>query len=123
MNHEEWTVTCRDFAGRMRPLRVVVRGSEVIVVAPPGETAVLDQAAVAQLRSAVVQAAQVAQASAPDTSGSAPANRMASTAGQYNGGRPPATEGRSALPLYRGGTAVPTRGPVAIPATVVGEHG
>ena len=123
MNHEEWTVTCRDFAGRARPLRVVVRGSEVVVVAPPGETAVLDQAAVAQLRSAVVQAAQVAQASAPGAPGGAPTNRIASTAGQYNGGRPPAAEGRSALPSYRGGTAVPTRGPAAIPATVVGEHG
>lgn len=122
MSQEEWTVMCGDFAGRRRPLRVVVRGFEVVVVAPPGESAVLDQSAVAQLRSAVMQAVQVAQASASGAPGGAPANRTASTAEQYSGGQSPVAAGRSALPSYRGGTVVPTNGPAAIPATVVGEY-
>jgi len=123
MNSGPWSVVCRDFAGRERTLRVVVRGAEVVIVAPPGETAVLDHAALAQLRSAIVQAAQVANAPAPDSSGRAPATGTASTAEQYNGGRPPAAEGRPALPSYRGGTTTPIPGPAARPATVVGERG
>jgi len=123
MNSGPWTVVCRDFAGRERPLRVVVRGAEVVIVAPPGETAVLDHAAIAQLRSAVAQAAQVANAPAPGPPGRAPATGTASTAEQYNGGRPPAAEGRPALPPCRGGTTTPIPGPAARPATVVGERG
>lgn len=72
MNSGPWSVVCRDFAGRERPLRVVVRGAEVVIVAPPGETAVLDHAALAQLHSAVVQAAQVANAPAPGPPGPRP---------------------------------------------------
>jgi hypothetical protein len=123
MNSGPWSAVCRDFAGRERTLHVVVRGAEVVIVAPPGETAVLDQTALAQLHSAVERAAQVAKAPAPGAPGRAPATSTASTAEQYNGGRPPAAEGRPALPPYRGGTTTPIPGPAAIPATVVGERG
>lgn len=123
MNYGSWSVACRDFACRERTLRVVVWGAEVVIVAPPGESAVLDHVAIAQLRSAVVQAAQVANAPVPGVPGRAPATSTVGTAEQHNGGRPPAAEGRPALPPYRGGTTVPTRGPAAIPATVVGEPG
>ncbi|WP_110344072.1 hypothetical protein [Prauserella flavalba] len=122
MTNGPWTVMCRDFAGRERPLRVVVRGAEVVIMAPPGETAVLDHAAFAQLRSAVAQAAQAVTAPAPGAPGRAPATGTASTAEQYNGGRPPAAEGRPALPPYRGGTTTPIPGPAAIPALVAGER-
>jgi hypothetical protein len=123
MNSGPWSVVCRDFVGRERSLHVVVRGAEVVFVSPPGETAVLDHTAIAQLHSAVVQAAQMANAPAPGAPGRAPATGTASTAEQYNGGRPPATEGRPALPPYRGGTTTPIPGPAAIPATVVGARG
>jgi hypothetical protein len=123
MNQERWTIVCRDFAGRERPLRIVARGAEFVLVAPPGETAVLDGAAIAQLCSVVLQAAQAANAPPPGAPGRAPTNRMASTAEQYNGGRPPAAEGRPALPPYRGRTTVPTRGPAATHPAVVGEFG
>lgn len=123
MNNGLWSVVCRDFAGRERTLRVVARGAEVVLVAPPGETAMLDRAALAQLRSAVVQAAQVANAPASGAPGRAATTGTASTAEQCNGGRPPAAEGCPAPPSYRGGTTTPTPGPAASPATMVGEHG
>jgi hypothetical protein len=122
MNSGPWSVVCRDFAGRERTLRVVVRGSEVVVVAPPGETAVLDSAAAAQFRSAVAQATQVATTPRPGAPGRAATTGTAGTAEQYNGGVPPTVEGRPALPAYRGGTTTPISGPAAIPTTR-GERG
>lgn len=121
MISEQWNVACRDVVGRERTLRVVVRGSEVVIVAPPGEIAVLDHAAAARLRSAVVQATQVVSTPALGAPGAA-ATGTASTAEQYTGGRPPAAEGRPALPSYRGGTTTPIPGPAATPA-VGGVHG
>lgn len=59
---DEWTVSCRDLAGRKRELTVFVSGERVVVVAPPGETAVLAPLDVgrlrAALRDAVVRVAQ-----------------------------------------------------------------
>lgn len=49
-NHKEWSVTCRDVAGRRRDLTVFVRQGRVVVVAPPGETAVLAPLDVGRLR-------------------------------------------------------------------------
>lgn len=61
-SHKEWSITCRDIAGRRRDLTVFVRQGRVVVVAPPGETAVLAPLDVgrlrAALRDAVVDASQ-----------------------------------------------------------------
>jgi hypothetical protein len=61
-SHKEWAITCRDVAGRRRDLTVFVRQGRVVVVAPPGETAVLTPLDVgrlrAALRDAVVDASQ-----------------------------------------------------------------
>jgi len=60
--HNEWVVPCRDLAGRKRKLTVFTSDEHVVVVAPPGETAVLGPLDVgrfrAALRDAVVQIAQ-----------------------------------------------------------------
>lgn len=117
MNTGPWSIACRDVAGRDRILRVVVRGSEVVVVAPPGEVAVLDRTAAAQFRSAVAQATEVATTPAPGAPGLITTTDMAGTAEQNNGGLPPTAEGRPALPSYRGGTTTPIPGPAAIPAS------
>jgi hypothetical protein len=45
-------------------LQVLVRGDEVVIVAPAGEIAKLSPAAVAEFRSVVEQAAEVADTSA-----------------------------------------------------------
>lgn len=61
-SHKEWSVTCRDVAGRRRDLTVFVRQGRVVLVAPPGETAVLNPLDVGRLRAvlrdAVVDASQ-----------------------------------------------------------------
>lgn len=61
-SHREWSVTCRDVAGRRRDLTVFVRQGRVVLVAPPGETAVLNPLDVGRLRAvlrdAVVDASQ-----------------------------------------------------------------
>lgn len=49
-NHKEWSITCRDIAGRRRDLTVFVRQGRVVLVAPPGETAVLNPLDVGRLR-------------------------------------------------------------------------
>lgn len=63
--HKEWLVACRDLAGRRRDLAVFVDQGHVVLVAPPGETAVLAPLEVgrlrAALRDAVVQAASIEQ--------------------------------------------------------------
>lgn len=117
MNTGPWSIACRDVAGRERTLRVVVRGSEVVVMAPPGEVAVLGRAATAQFRSAVMQATEVATTPAPGAPGLITTTGMASTAEQNNGGLPPTAEGRPALLSCRGGTTTPIPGLAAIPAT------
>jgi hypothetical protein len=61
-NHKEWSITCRDLAGRRRDLTVFVRQGRVVLVAPPGETAVLNPLDVGRLRAvlrdAVLDASQ-----------------------------------------------------------------
>jgi hypothetical protein len=61
-SHKEWSITCRDVAGRRRDLTVFVRQGRIVLVAPPGETAVLNPLDVgrlrAALRDAVVDASQ-----------------------------------------------------------------
>jgi hypothetical protein len=61
-SHKEWSIACRDVAGRRRDLTVFVRQGRVVLVAPPGETAVLNPLDVgrlrAALRDAVVDASQ-----------------------------------------------------------------
>ncbi|GAB3462423.1 hypothetical protein [Actinophytocola sediminis] len=49
-NHREWSIACRDVAGRRRDLTVFVRQGRVVLVTPPGETAVLAALDVGRLR-------------------------------------------------------------------------
>jgi len=60
--HREWTVSCRDLAGRKRDMQVFVRQGRVVVVAPPGETAVLSPLDVGRLRAALRDAVMDASA-------------------------------------------------------------
>jgi hypothetical protein len=122
MNCGPWAVTCRDFAGRERLLRVLVRGSQVVIVAPPGGSAVLDAAEAARFRSAVTKATESANTPAPGAPGRAEEQGTTSTAERYNDGLPPTVE-RHAAPLpCRGGTTTPIHGPAAIPALPLEDH-
>ncbi|AOS62220.1 hypothetical protein TL08_07000 [Actinoalloteichus hymeniacidonis] len=49
----QWSVNCRDVAGRKRDLTVFVNDGQVVIVAPPGETAVLAPLEVGRLRAAL----------------------------------------------------------------------
>ena len=64
-SHKEWSITCRDVAGRRRDLTIFVRQGRVVLVAPPGETAVLNPLDVGRLRAvlrdAVVDASQTSE--------------------------------------------------------------
>ncbi len=53
VDRKEWLVTCRDVAGRRRDLTVFVSQGHVVLVAPPGETAVLAPLEVGRLRAAL----------------------------------------------------------------------
>lgn len=50
VTRDEWTVPCRDLAGRKRHLTVLVSGERVVLIAPPGEAAVLAPLDVGRLR-------------------------------------------------------------------------
>ncbi len=52
-SHREWSVNCRDIAGRKRDVTVFVRQGQVVLVAPPGETAILSPLDVGRLRAAL----------------------------------------------------------------------
>lgn len=52
-SHKEWTVNCRDIAGRRRGVTIFARQGRVVLVAPPGETAVLNPLDVGKLRAAL----------------------------------------------------------------------
>ena len=64
VSRKEWAVSCRDVAGRRRDLTVFVSQGHVVVVAPPGETAILEPLEVGRLRAALREA--VMNASVPD---------------------------------------------------------
>lgn len=64
VSRKEWAVSCRDVAGRRRDLTVFVSQGHVVVVAPPGETAILEPLEVGRLRAALREA--VVNASVPD---------------------------------------------------------
>lgn len=61
---DEWAVPCRDLAGRRRDLTVFVSAGRVVLIAPPGEAAVLTSLDVGRLRSvlrdAVIQVDELA---------------------------------------------------------------
>jgi hypothetical protein len=50
---EEWLVSCRDLAGRRRDVTVFVSSDKIVLVAPPGEAAVLAPLDVGRLRAAL----------------------------------------------------------------------
>ena len=69
---DEWAISCRDLAGRKREMTVFVSSDKVVLIAPPGEAAVLAPLDVGRLRAALRDAVvEVAQAPAgeADTSG------------------------------------------------------
>ncbi|MGH3625295.1 MAG: hypothetical protein ACRDQ5_26505 [Sciscionella sp.] len=57
----EWRIPCQDVIGRDRCLTVLVRTGQVVVVSPPGETAVLTPGQLGQLRTALQEAAEQAE--------------------------------------------------------------
>ncbi|RJQ68801.1 hypothetical protein D5S17_31660 [Pseudonocardiaceae bacterium YIM PH 21723] len=54
--HNEWLVSCRDVAGRRRDLTVFISQGHVVMVAPPGETAILEPLEVGRLRAVLREA-------------------------------------------------------------------
>ncbi|AUS79629.1 hypothetical protein C1701_16155 [Actinoalloteichus sp. AHMU CJ021] len=59
----EWSVNCRDVAGRRRDVVVFVDQGQVVLTAPPGETAVLSPLEVGRLRAALRDAVVAASVS------------------------------------------------------------
>jgi hypothetical protein len=58
-NDHSWFIACTDSAGRPRTLDVIAipgRPGEVIVKAPPGESAILQLAVIDELREALLDA-------------------------------------------------------------------
>lgn len=53
MKPQEWAVSCRDLAGRKRDLTIFVNSGRIVVVAPPGEAAVLEPLEAGRLRAAL----------------------------------------------------------------------
>ncbi|MCX2733518.1 hypothetical protein OOZ19_25025 [Saccharopolyspora sp. NFXS83] len=66
VSSEQWQVSCRDVAGKRRSMAVYVKQGNVVVVAPPGETAVLAPLEAGRLRAAIREA--VVAAAAPEQS-------------------------------------------------------
>lgn len=62
----EWSVPCRDIAGRKRDLTVLAHSGQVVLVSPPGELAVLAPLEVGRLRAALRDAAVDASTAADD---------------------------------------------------------
>lgn len=52
----EWSIACRDLAGRRRSVTVMASEGKVVVMAPPGEAAVLSPLDVGRLRAALREA-------------------------------------------------------------------
>jgi hypothetical protein len=56
-----WRVSCGDVINRERCLTVLVERNQVVLVGPPGETAVLSAGQLGQLRAALREAAEQAE--------------------------------------------------------------
>jgi hypothetical protein len=64
---DEWSITCRDLAGKRREMTVFASSDKVVLVLSPGEAAVLDPLDVGRLRAALRDAVVVvAQTPAPE---------------------------------------------------------
>jgi hypothetical protein len=57
----QWRIHCRDVASRERFLTVLVEHGRVVLVGPPGETAVLTAGQLGQLRAVLQEAADEAE--------------------------------------------------------------
>ena len=53
---KDWPVSCQDAVGRRRDIIVLADGERVVLVTPPGETAVLSLPEVERLRAALLDA-------------------------------------------------------------------
>jgi hypothetical protein len=53
---KDWPISCQDAVGRQRDVIVLADGERVVVVAPPGGTAVLTLSEVNRLRAALLDA-------------------------------------------------------------------
>lgn len=58
--NREWSVTCTDAFGRARAVRVPLSGDKVILLAPPGEAAVMTWTTTEELRRALAFAVSAA---------------------------------------------------------------
>lgn len=56
-----WRISCGDVINRERCLTVLVERNQVVLVGPPGETAVLTTGQLGQLRAALREAAEQAE--------------------------------------------------------------
>lgn len=56
-----WRINCGDVVNRERCLTVLVERNRVVLVGPPGETAVLNAGQLGQLRTALREAAEQAE--------------------------------------------------------------
>jgi Flp pilus assembly protein CpaB len=56
-----WRIGCGDVINRQRSLTVLVDKNQVVLVGPPGETAILSRAQLGQLRVALREAAEQAE--------------------------------------------------------------
>lgn len=116
-----WAVTCRHVAGRPRRLAVLVRGSGVVVMAPPGEVVYLDTVETEQFSSILAAAVDGAATSAQHGAGRFEETGTASTVKQHADGDPSVTAGCVASPSYRGGSTIPMRGSAATRALRFGR--
>lgn len=61
LGRKVWRVNCGDVVNRERCLTVLVERNRVVLVGPPGETAVLTAGQLGQLRTALREAAEQAE--------------------------------------------------------------
>jgi hypothetical protein len=61
LGRQVWRVNCGDVVNRERCLTVLVERNRVVLVGPPGETAVLNAGQLGQLRIALREAAEQAE--------------------------------------------------------------
>lgn len=61
LGRQVWRINCGDVVNRERCLTVLVERNRVVLVGPPGETAVLNAGQLGQLRVALREAAEQAE--------------------------------------------------------------